>query len=77
MIKEKLGYNLNGIVKSWHGLNPFCQVINDDYDAFMAIARVRLTLHEVDPPFAEIINGHDGVEWIWGDVLIVYLTFTM
>jgi hypothetical protein len=62
MVKEKSRCYLNRVIKTLHGLNPFCEVINHDNDVFVPIARGRSTFHEFDPPFLEGTGRDDGVE---------------
>ena len=62
VVKEKTCCNVSGVVKSGHSFDPFGDVINNDNDVFVAIARWGITSHEVDAPFTKRAGSNDRVK---------------
>jgi hypothetical protein len=62
MVKEKTRCCVSGVVESGHSFDPFGEVINDDNDVFVTIARGGITSHEVDAPFTKRVGSKDRVE---------------
>lgn len=48
MVEKEHGCHFNLLVEGRHGLNPPGEVVNDDDDVFMIIARGWPTFHEVN-----------------------------
>jgi hypothetical protein len=59
VIKEKMRYNVSGVVEGGHGFSPFCEVINCDNNVFVSIAGWGITSHEVDAPFTKGACSND------------------
>jgi hypothetical protein len=62
MIKEKSRCSVNSVVEGGHSFSPFCEVIDDENNVFVSIARWGVTSHEVDGPFTKGACSNDWVE---------------
>ena len=65
MVKEKEGCGSCRVVKCWHGLDPFCEIVDRHDDIFMITSGWRATLHKVDGPFTKGTSGNDRMEGSW------------
>ena len=61
MVEKEQCHSINLIVECRHGLNPFCEIINDHNDVVMVIDRGRIIGHEVNFPFVEGTDCDDSM----------------
>ena len=62
VVKEKPRCSVSGVVESGHRFYPFGEVINDNNDVFVTIARGGITSHKVDAPFTKGACNNDRVK---------------
>jgi hypothetical protein len=63
MVEKEMSYNSSyDVIEHWHGFNPFCKVIDDHNNVFMNIDKRRVTIHEINGPFAKRAYEDDRVQ---------------
>jgi hypothetical protein len=62
MVEEEAGAVFFHIIECWHGFHPFSEVVNNDYDIFVPIARWGIASHEINTPFAKGTYHNDWME---------------
>jgi hypothetical protein len=62
VVKEKTHYSVSSVVEGGHSFCPFGEVINDDNNVFVTIARGGITNHEVNAPFTKRADSDDGMK---------------
>jgi hypothetical protein len=77
VIKEKTCCSVSGVVESGHSFSPFGEVINDDNNVFVTIARGGITSHKVDAPFTKRACSNDRVKQSGGSSGFVGIELTL
>jgi hypothetical protein len=62
VVKEKTHCSVNGVVESGHSFGPFGEVINNNNNVFVTIARGGIKSHKVDAPFTKRVGSNDRVK---------------
>ena len=68
VVKEKEGCGSCRVVKCWHSLGPFCEIVDRHNDIFMVTNGWRATLHKVDGPFTKGTSCDNRMEGSWGSL---------
>ena len=81
MVKEKEGCGSCSVVKCWHSLDPFCEIVDRHDDIFMVTSGWRATLHKFDGPFTkgtscdDRMEGSRGSSRLRGKMLVIGTVF--
>jgi hypothetical protein len=65
VVVKETSYNSHIVVESWHGFNPFHEIIKNHNDVLVTSRIRRVTFHEINGPFVERACGDDRVQWGW------------
>ena len=63
VVEDGSGSGFNVISISWHGIFPFCEVVDDHDNVMMDYYRGRLECHEIYAPFCKWTNCDDRMKW--------------
>jgi hypothetical protein len=77
VVKEKMRCSVSDAVESGHSFCPFGEVINDDNDVLVTIARRGITSHKFDAPFTKGADNDDRVKKSGGSSGFVGIELTL
>jgi hypothetical protein len=77
VIKEKALCIVSGVVESGHSFSPFGEVINNENNVFVTIARGGITIHKVDAPFKKRVGCNDRMKNGGGSSSFVGIELTL
>jgi hypothetical protein len=77
VVEEKMHYSVSGVVEGGHSFGPFGEVIDNDNNVFVTIARGGITSHKFNAPFTKGACSDDRVEKSRGSVGFVGIELTL